>query len=321
VLDGNRRVIFVSGEAGIGKSAFVQKFLDSITAEGVTRVAQGQCVEHFGAGEPYMPVLEALSRLGRGPGGERVVENLSRFAPMWLAQMPGLLNSEERAHLQSQLQGVTQQRMLREISDALEALTVDAPLLISLEDLHWSDFSTLELISAVARREVSMRLMVLATYRPVEVSFQFHPLRTMKQELELHHYCEDLKLKLLSQKDVADYLSERFPSDSVKEFTALAQVIYARSDGNPLFMVNVVDYLLGKSGLAMRSHESSNLTAITDSLDPPHSLRAMIERNLERLQPEEQVILEGASVAGTEFSAASVAAALNQPGCSRLPEP
>ena len=150
-----------------------------------------------------MPVLEALSRLGQEPGGERVVELLNRFAPMWLAQMPALLTADERARLQGLNQGVTQQRMLREMAQTLEALAAEAPLVLLLEDLQWSDFSTLELISAIARRSEAARLLILGTYRPVEMLAHDHPLRTMKQELELHRHCEELRLKLLSEQDVA----------------------------------------------------------------------------------------------------------------------
>ena len=103
VLEGQRHVIFVTGEPGIGKTTFAQTFLDSVQQEGTARVGRGQCIEQYGRGEPYMPVLEALSRLGREPGGERVVEVLNRFAPTWLAQMPELLAPAERRRLQDQI--------------------------------------------------------------------------------------------------------------------------------------------------------------------------------------------------------------------------
>ena len=186
VLEGQRRVIFVAGEAGIGKTTFVEAFLDSIAQEGSIRIGRGQCVEQYGTGEPYMPVLEALSRLGQESGGERMIELLNRFAPTWLAQIPALLTREERISLRSEMQGVTQQRMLREVTQALEALAAETPLALLLEDLHWSDFSTLELISAIARRGESARLLIVGTYRPVEMLANNHPLGTMKQELELH---------------------------------------------------------------------------------------------------------------------------------------
>ena len=98
-----------------------------------------------------MPVLEALTRLCREPGGERLVEILHRLAPAWLAQMPSLVSAEDRLRLQGQAQGTTQQRMLREMAEALEVMTAETPLVLLLEDLHWSDPSTLDLIAAIAR--------------------------------------------------------------------------------------------------------------------------------------------------------------------------
>ena len=245
---GQRRVIFIAGEAGIGKTTFVQAFLDSVAKEGTARIGRGQCIEQYGAGEPYMPVLEALESLGQGLGRQRVIETLNRFAPTWLAQMPAMLTPEERSRLQVQNQMVTQQRMLREMTQALEALATEAPLIVLLEDLHWSDFSTLELISAIARRNEPARLMIVGTYRPVEVLAHDHPLRRMKQELELHRYAEELRLKLLNESDVEKYIMKRLGGDGSRQFGALAPIIHARTDGNPLFMVNMIEYFLADSG-------------------------------------------------------------------------
>jgi predicted ATPase len=328
VLEGQRQLIFVTGEAGIGKTTFVQAFLDSIAQEGSVRIGRGQCVEQYGAGEPYMPVLEALGRLCQEPGGERLIELLNRFAPTWLAQMPALLTREERVRLQSETLGVTQQRMLREMTQALEVLATETPLVLLLEDLPWSDFSTLELISAIGRRGELARLLIIGTYRPVEILANDHPLRTMKQELELHRYCEELRLKLLTEENVADYLAKRLAIEASRMFGTLASVIHTRTDGNPLFMVNLVDYLLDDAGLLINLQEVREAelaeTLRAHPFDALRSVRQMIERNLERLKPEEQAVLEAASVAGAEFSSASVAAALECPQneveacCTRL---
>jgi predicted ATPase len=245
-----------------------------------------------------------------------VVEVLNQFAPTWLAQMPELLAPEERAHLQGQNQGVTQQRMLRETTHALEALVAEAPLVLLLEDLQWSDFSTLELISAIARRSEAARLLIVGTYRSVEMLAHDHPLPTMKQELEIHRYCKELRLKLLSEEEVAGYLAKRFSSNGSRQSDSLAAEIHKRTDGNPLFMINVVDYLVDAGLLAgsreARAAESAEIFR-ADRIEVPRSVRRMIERNLERLKPEEQVVLESASAAGAEFSAAAVAAALERP--------
>ncbi len=324
VLQGQRRVVFIVGEAGIGKTTLVRAFLNSIAQQGTVRVAHGQCVEQYGAGEPYMPVLEALSRLGQEPGGARVIELLNRFAPTWLAQMPALQTPEEHARMQSQ-HHVPPQRMLREMTEALEALAADAPLVLSLEDLHWSDFSTLELISAVARRGEPARLLVIGTYRLVDALASEHPLRAMRQELGLHRYCEELSPRLLNEKDVAGYLERRFSGSDSQGFGSLASAIHERADGNPLFMISVVDYLVDAGFLSSTGQAYAAAAALqSDTLGAPRSIREMIERNLERLKPEEQAVLEGASVAGAEFSAAAVAAALERPQaeveacCTRL---
>jgi hypothetical protein len=286
VLRGSRRVVFVSGEAGIGKTTFVNAFIDSLRREGV-RIARGQCVEQYGAAEPYMPMLEALTQLGRGAGSQQLLAILHRLAPAWLAQLPALLTAEERARIQGETQGLTQQRMLREMAETLAALAAEAPLVVLLEDLHWSDASTLDLIAAVARRTEPARLLILGTYRPVEMLAGDHPLRALKDELEVHQQCQELRLKLLGEAEVALYLARRFASDGA-QFSRLAPAIYQRTDGNALFMVNVVDYLVAQ-GLQLDASK----------IETPRNIRQMIERNLRRLDAEQQAVLESAGVAGS----------------------
>ena len=244
VLQGERRVVFVSGEAGIGKTTLLNTFIDSLRREGV-RIARGQCVEQYGAGEPYMPMLEALTQLGRSAESQQLLAILHRLAPAWLAQLPALLTAEERARIQGETQGLTQQRMLREMAQTLAALAADAPLVSLLEDLHWSDASTLDLIAAIARRTEPARLLILGTYRPVEMLAGDHPLRALKEELEVHQQCQELRLKLLSEAEVAAYLNRRFANNECSVH-GLAPAIYQRTDGNALFMVNVVDYLVAQ---------------------------------------------------------------------------
>ena len=74
------------------------------------RTARGQCVEHYGEGEPYLPFLEVLGQLGHGPDRDTVLAVLRRYAPLWLVQLPGLVSEPELARLQSRLQGTTRGR-------------------------------------------------------------------------------------------------------------------------------------------------------------------------------------------------------------------
>src|SRR6266849_2704562 len=129
-LNGQRRLVFVTGEAGIGKTALVEMFLAEVGEASTLRIGCGQCVEQYGAGEAYLPVLEALGRLGRGAGGEQLVEILKQYAPTWLAQLPGLLSDRDVEAVHRRAQGATRDRMLRELVEALDALTRDTPLVL-----------------------------------------------------------------------------------------------------------------------------------------------------------------------------------------------
>jgi len=126
----------------------------------------GRCIEHYGAGEAFLPVLEALDRCCRATGGSGLITRLQRWAPTWLAQMPGLLSAHENEELQRDIVGATKERMLRELVGVLEALSQELPLVMVLEDLHWSDAATLDAISLLAQRRDLARLLIIGTYRP-----------------------------------------------------------------------------------------------------------------------------------------------------------
>jgi DNA-binding winged helix-turn-helix (wHTH) protein/predicted ATPase/type II secretory pathway predicted ATPase ExeA len=313
-LHGERQIIFVTGEPGIGKTTLVEAFLQRI-ADRELWVGRGQCIEQYGAGEAYMPILEALGRLCREPGGGRLIALLHQHAPTWLVQMPALLNAAEVEALQRKVQGATRERMLREMADAVDALTAERPLVLWLEDLHWSDVSTLNLLALLARRRERARLFVIGTYRPVDVIVREHPLRAVKQELQLHGQCEELALRLLTEEAVAEYLAVRFDVAGGARHAAplhqLARTIHQRTEGNPLFMVNVVDNILTQ-GVVEHGGGRWTLNGVVEAVAAgvPENLRQLIERQLERLRPEERCVLEVASVAGMEFSAAAVAAGL-----------
>jgi predicted ATPase len=309
MLGGERQILFVTGEAGIGKTALADTFARSLASHGSIRIGRGQCLEQYGTSEAYLPVLEAIGRLSREQ--ERVIEVLRAHAPMWLLQMPSLLSAPERESLSREALGATRERMLREMGDALEALTADLPLVLILEDLHWSDYSTLDLISYLARQRHAAQLMLVGTYRPVELVVSGHPLRAVKQELLAKHQCEELPLEYLGEEAVGNYLSMRFPGHRFP--SELAGLIHERTEGNPLFMVNVVDYLVAE-GLIVETKESWELTVEIEKVDVgvPDSIKQMIEMQVDHLDAEEQRALEAASVAGAEFSTPAVAAGLRE---------
>jgi predicted ATPase len=323
-ITGARRIVFVTGEAGIGKTTLVDTFVRAVAGKG-TWVARGQCVEHFGACEAYLPVLEALGRLGSLPHREEWIAVLARHAPTWLVEMPALVADAELETVRRRAQGATRERMLREFADAVEVLTAAQPLLLVLEDLQWSDPSTLDLLSSLARRREPARLLVIGTYRPADVSGRNHPLATIKQELQVHGLCTELALRGLDADEIGEYLGARFPADPLAQ--NFGRSIHRATEGNPLFVINLVDYWSVQDVPVeqdARSGLEAGLTAVRTGV--PDTLRQMIGRQLDRLPSEARRMLEAASAVGGEFSTASVAAALEErveqidEGCEELAE-
>jgi predicted ATPase len=308
MLGGERQIVFVTGEAGIGKTALVDAFARSVASHRI-RIRRGQCLEQYGTSEAYLPVLEAIGRLCREE--RHLIDMLRAHAPMWLLQMPSLMTVSDRESLTREVFGATRERMLREMGDALEALTLDLPLVLILEDLHWSDRSTLDLISYLARQRQAAQLMLIGTYRTAELIVSGHPLNAVKQELLAKQQCEELPLEYLSEEAIAMYLSVRFPANRFPH--ELAGLIHQRTEGNPLFMVNAVDYLVAERLLAERE-ERWELVVEIDKVEVgvPDSIKQMIEMQINHLDLDQQRTLEAAGVAGAEFSTLAVAAGLGE---------
>ena len=304
-----RQIVFITGEAGIGKTALVDAFARMIPADGTVRVGRGQCLEQYGTGEAYLPVLEAIGRLCREDA--KVVEVMRAHAPMWLLQMPSLLGPAERESLSKEVSGVSRERMLREMGEALDALTAEVPLVLILEDLHWSDYSTLDLISYIATRRQPAHLMLIGTYRNVELMVSGHPLNTVKQDLLAKQLCKEVPLEYLSTAAVSDYLAVTFPGNRFP--AGLAKLVHQRTDGNPLFMVNAVNYLVEAGLIVMRDERWTLADDIANvKVGVPDNIKQMIHRHVDHLGLDTQRTLETASVAGVEFSTPALAAGLGE---------
>jgi predicted ATPase/DNA-binding winged helix-turn-helix (wHTH) protein len=310
-VQGTRQVIFVSGEAGVGKTTVVEMWLARQEAERGMRLGWGQCVEHYGEGEPYLPLLEALGHLCRGPRPQEVLAVLRQHAPLWMVHLPGLVSEEERERLQRQVQGATAARMLRELTEALAVLSTAAPLVLVLEDLQWSDQATVQALAAIAQQRAAARLLVVGTYRPVEVILRGHPLRGMVQELCGRGRAVELRLELLSVAEVAAYVAGRLggPVDAT-----LASFVHDHTEGNALFMVNIVEHLV-QQGLVVRQAGQWTLRdgAAAPLARVPKALEQLLRRRIEALAPAARQVLEAASVVGQEFPVAAVAAAVQCP--------
>ena len=307
---GQRQIVFLEGEPGIGKSALARAFLERLRASGVpVLIASGQCVEQQVEREAYMAVLEALDRLGHGPSRPEVMTALRAVAPSWQAQLPSLQTPADVERLSQWRDLTTPPRMLREFAGLMEAISIEVPLVLVLEDLHWSDRGTPDLLAVLAQRPERARLMVIGTYRLAQAAALDLPIQQVRTTLRARRRCTEIVLEYLSRRDVAAYLADRLGTSRVAD--DVVAIVHSRSDGNPLFMTVLVDRLLARGWLAERGGDW-RLTAPRSMIegDVPDDLRHLLEGLFLAASPDEQDVLGVASVAGAVFDAPNVASAL-----------
>lgn len=306
---GRRQIVFITGEAGVGKTTLVDAFDRMAACDANVRIARGQCVEGFGGKEAYYAILDAVGQLLRNDEDGRIVEILSKRAPTWLVQFPALVDAEKREALKKEIIGATRMRMVREICEALEAISAQTALILCLEDLHWVDPSTLDFISALARGRAPAKLLLVATYRPADVILSQSPLKALKQDLVLHDLGQEVVLERLDESDVGDYLEVKFGNGRVPE--GFAKLIYRHSGGNALFMVTILQDM-AKKGLIAQEGWKWKVTVALEDVEPsvPETLDQLIEAQFQQLGAVEQRILRTGSVAGERFSVWAISGAL-----------
>ena len=295
-MRGQRQIVFVTGEHGIGKTALADEFQrEAVLIAPILRPGRGQCVEGYGSKEPYYAILEALGQLCRGSEGDSVVQVLAKQAPTWLMQLPGFVKQEQRQNLPMETLAAARERMVREVCEALETITSQKPLLLVIEDLHLADQCTVDLISALARRRESAKLMFIGTCRPVDLAFSEHSLKVLKQDLLVHHLCQEIAPEPLREADVAEYLVAESGGAVVPE--GLTRLVHRHTEGNPLFLMAVLDHMQQR-GLITHDDTNWRISVPLESigLEVPETLRQMIEAQIERLSADEQRVLEVVSL-------------------------
>lgn len=305
--DGVPQIAFITGEPGIGKTALVNTFLSQTVTDTTFRITHGCCDQNYKSLESLTPILMAIGALCETSERELLIEQLRRSAPMVLSQLTAVLSPTEQADLQRQFLGVVEQRLPRDIAMFLHVLATDRGLVLVLEDLHWSDASTVALLSLLARRLEPARLLLIGTYRPVEILANEHPFKALHQELVSHNQCTEIPLEGLTITEITEYLQQRFRRNDLS--TRLSQVMYRRTEGNPLFLVTMAGEV-EESNITLPEDQTDTLQSLSLSRDlngVPKSLRPLITKQIERLDHEEREILEAASVVGRNFSAADVA--------------
>lgn len=306
---GHRQLVFVAGSPGIGKTALVQQLVRSLPAG--TLVGVGQCVELRGGGEAYLPVLGAIRHACSGVNGRALVDRLIDVAPNWVVQLQGLVSSEQQDSLRARAAGAASDRMLRELLDAVCFTSDGSPLVLVLEDLHWSDGSTLDLIEALAADGRSAPLLLIGTHRPSDGSSTSRAIHALAVNLRLRQSASLISLDALPIADLGQLAARRLGGEIDGDLLAL---IHNRTGGIPLFAEHLLGEWVSTGWLEVgsgRVRATRPLVELADAI--PDGIRLLIEHTADRLTPSEQTALAGAAVAGRSFTSAEVSAATKQP--------
>jgi predicted ATPase len=310
---GSGLVLCVTGEPGLGKTTLIEEFLDELAAGGrLCGVARGRCSERLAGAEAYLPVLEALDSLLQGDGGAAAARLLKLLAPTWYVQLAPLAAGDPSlAGVRAEAEGASQERRKRELCLFLEQASRLRPLVFFLDDIHWADPSTVDLLAYLGGKCAGQRLLLVLTYRPSDLLLNQHPFGPVKLDLQGRGVCREIALPFLSRAELDRYLALAFAGHQFPE--EFASIIHARTEGNPLFMVDLLRYLADRGVIHPDQGRWVLVRAVPDlQRDLPESVRSMIRRKTDQLGETDRRLLTAASVQGPEFQAAVVARILGR---------
>ena len=269
---GRGGTVLMAGDAGIGKTRLVTELGARARAAGA-QLLVGRCIDLVGADVPYLPVAEAIRPLLAREDVRKLLGSARELR--WLP--PGMDLGEEPTR---QRDGAprSQLGLLEELLALLDTVAATEPVVLVLEDLHWADRSTLDLIALLAHNLDERRVLLLGTYRGEELLSE-HRLRRLVMGLLRAGVATRLELGPLCREEVETLLQSR---GGAPLSPAVTEAIVTRSEGNPFF----VEELLAAAGQGR--------------VDLPHVLRDLLLQRVAQLDRETQGVLRVAAAAGRD---------------------
>lgn len=275
-------LVLVAGEAGVGKTRLLTSFLDLRRGEGAL-VTAGSCIEMIEGAVPYAPINHALRQLAKSDA-----PTLSEPSRTLLGEV---LHQAGRHHGTTAPGGAGRGEFFGSVLDLVGLLAAERPLVVAIEDLHWSDSSTRDLVSFVTNGLVDERVLFVATYRSDELHRR-HPLRRWIVDMKRRAITTELALAPLTEEGIAAMLAAMDRRGSSPRFLAN---LAARTQGNPLF----AEELLAAAGSGTGS--------------VPTTVRDLVLTRFETLSPQTQAVLRLISASGPPLDHRVIAAASGLP--------
>lgn len=295
-LAGRGSLILVGGEPGIGKTHLSSALLDAARLRGALAVA-GQCYEMEGS-PPYVPFVEMLEHSARSLPLDTFRRALGDDAPEVAKLMPGLRQMFPDISPALALPPEQQRRFLFNACRAfLERLARLMPIVVLFDDLQWADEPTLLLLQHLAQTVATMPMLIIGTYRDVDLDVG-RPCARMLESLLRQKLCTRILLRRLPVAGVAEMLAALSAQQPPR---SLARVVFEETDGNPFFVEEVFRHL-AEEGKLFDERGAFSPGLQVDRLQVPDGVRLVLGRRLERLSEDARRILTTAAVIGRAFS-------------------
>jgi class 3 adenylate cyclase len=297
-LSGQGSLLMVVGEPGIGKTTITEQLSTYVGMRGA-RSLTGHCYEEGSLSLPYLPFVEMMRSYVLDQEREQLASQLGSGA----GEVARIVSEvRDRVNVQPSAGGSPEEerfRLFQAVAGFLRNASTVQALCLVLEDLHDADKGTMEMLVHLARNLSGARILLVGTYRDVEVD-RTHPLSAALAELRRIDSFQRIPLRGLSAAEVQRMLSNIAGQEVVYE---LAEAVYRQTEGNPLFIQEVIRYA-AESGLIKREDGQWVAEGGPESLlnQIPEGLRDVIGRRLSGLSEECNRILSIASVIGRDFA-------------------
>jgi tetratricopeptide (TPR) repeat protein len=305
------RMVCLAGEPGTGKTTLLDQFIGGLEGIRGQLATFSACPQRLAGAEAFLPVLETLDELTRAGEDAAITRLLRLTAPTWYVQVAPLWSAVDAgfASVLQHARAASPERLKRELFTFVKHITTVLPLVIAIDDLHWADTSTIELLAYLLTRHELSRLLIICAYRQTDMALSAHPFVSVRQELSRRRICVEVPMRLLNYDETSRYLELVFPGNQFPP--KFADVILARTNGNPLFLCEIARELVQRGAVGGQDGRwvvNSSLETIRSAL--PVSIQAVIGRKIEQLEEIDRTLLAAASMQGLEFDSRLAAIAV-----------